>query len=76
MAASHEPTDQHAFTDSPWHAAYPTPKNRIPAIITRQEILSMLRAAGKPQKDFILVDLRRTDHEVLHFPTAITLGIL
>lgn len=48
----------------PWHAAYPAPKTEAPSI-TRDAVLKMLRnghnAAGK---DFVLVDLRRADHEV------------
>ena len=48
----------------PWHAAYPTPKTQAEAI-SREDVLDMLRdpknVAGK---DFILVDLRRNDHEV------------
>lgn len=72
MAASNEPNPQHAATDSPWHAAYPTPKNESPETITRQDILGLLRAAENPQKDFVLIDLRRTDHKVvwLHITQA------
>ncbi|OIW32811.1 hypothetical protein CONLIGDRAFT_558176, partial [Coniochaeta ligniaria NRRL 30616] len=47
----------------PWHAAYPAPKT-VASPITRETVLEMLhdgsRVAGK---DFILVDLRRVDHE-------------
>ena len=64
MAASNEPNSQHAAIDAPWHAAYPTPKNHSPETISRQEILGLLRGAEKSQKDFVLIDLRRTDHEV------------
>ena len=48
----------------PWHAAYPAPKTEAGAI-SRDEVLSLLNdpksIAGK---DFILIDLRRADHEV------------
>ncbi len=65
MAAPNKPSDQHPATDTPWHAGYPKPKNQSPATVTRQEILGMLRAAEKPQKDLVLIDLRRTDYEVI-----------
>ncbi len=65
MAAPNKPNDQHPATDTPWHAGYPKPKNQSPATVTRQEILGMLLAAEKPQKDLVLIDLRRTDYEVI-----------
>ncbi|KAL1841478.1 hypothetical protein VTJ49DRAFT_7033 [Mycothermus thermophilus] len=51
----------------PWHAAYPAPKNEAQGI-TREEVLAMLKAQLEKQKgsgppDFLLVDLRRADHE-------------
>ena len=66
MAVPNEPSGQHLATDAPWHAAYPTPKNKSPAPIARQEVLGMLHATDKRQKAFVLIDLRRTDHEVIH----------
>jgi len=57
-------TQVSAAVPPPWHAAYPAPKTEAPSI-TRDAVLEMLRngrnAAGK---DFVLVDLRRADHEV------------
>ncbi|KAK0619526.1 hypothetical protein B0T14DRAFT_519440 [Immersiella caudata] len=53
----------------PWHAAYPTPENAQPEGVMREEVLAMLNKAGlmdqhnAKAQDFILVDLRRTDHE-------------
>lgn len=50
---------------SPWYAAYPTPKTQNPTTILREDVLEMLKQ-GKSVvgKDFILIDLRRNDHEV------------
>jgi hypothetical protein len=58
----------------PWHAAYPAPRKAEPLGTKREEVLAMLRAQRKDQnssgtRDFLLVDLRRVDHEVRHiFP--------
>lgn len=61
---SSKPSDQRPATDTPWHSAYPQPKNQSPATVTRQKVLRMLQAAEEPRKDLVLVDLRRTDYEV------------
>jgi len=50
-----------ATSEEPWHAAYPSPISK-PDIITRAETLHLLETAT-PGKDFILVDVRRTDFE-------------
>jgi arsenical-resistance protein 2 len=47
---------------APWHAAYPAPKTEA-ATISREEVLALLKNT-EGQRDFILVDLRRTDFEV------------
>lgn len=46
----------------PWHAVYPAPKTSVPTV-SREEVLawSQERRAGR---DFVLVDVRRTDFEV------------
>ncbi|KAK3177467.1 hypothetical protein K4F52_009758 [Lecanicillium sp. MT-2017a] len=53
--------------EAPWHAAYPSPRSTKAAGITRQELLKKMEDSGndgtKP-KNFLLVDLRRTDYEV------------
>lgn len=51
-------------SDSPWDPNYPTAKNQIPSVISRDEVLTMLQQGQKPGKDFILIDLRQTDHTV------------
>lgn len=56
----------------PWHAAYPPPKNSSPESISRAELLQLLLLhynnfdghETKTKKDFVLIDLRRMDHEV------------
>lgn len=48
----------------PWHAAYPLPRNS-PATISREEVLGMIkRSVENPNRDYVLVDLRRNDFEV------------
>ncbi|MCJ1387747.1 hypothetical protein MMC18_000590 [Xylographa bjoerkii] len=51
-------TDQTA-----WYDAYPKPRNQSPAILKRNELLARFQKGEKPGIDFLLVDLRRTDHE-------------
>lgn len=53
-----------ATTDTPWHSAYPAPRNKNPASITRVQLLKDLDAGQQSGKDFLLIDLRRTDFEV------------
>lgn len=47
----------------PWHAAYPAPRGAAPSI-SREELLQWIREGKQAGKDFVLVDLRRTDYEV------------
>lgn len=53
-----------ASEGAPWHAAYPKPKNADPEAISREEVLRRLNRGNQPDRDFLLVDLRRNDHEV------------
>ncbi|KAI9882353.1 MAG: hypothetical protein M1823_005896 [Watsoniomyces obsoletus] len=50
-------------TTPPWHAAYPAPSNPDPPSITAAELLERMQQGQQPGKDFVLVDLRRNDHE-------------
>lgn len=51
-------------TPSPWHAAYPAPRNS-PATISREDALDMIKqSAETSSRDYVLVDLRRNDYEV------------
>jgi hypothetical protein len=47
-----------------WHSAYPQPRNETPNVVTRKAVLGWLKDGQKPGVDFLLIDLRRTDHEV------------
>ncbi|PVH68964.1 hypothetical protein DL98DRAFT_440056 [Cadophora sp. DSE1049] len=48
--------------EKPWHAAYQAPKTTA-AVITREDLLSWMSEGKVAGKDFVLVDLRRTDFE-------------
>ena len=49
----------------PWHAAYPAPRNANVATIDREAVLQMLKLRSSTQEDFVLIDVRRNDHEVI-----------
>lgn len=50
---------------TPWHAAYPPPLNKTPTAMTRQEVLEVMKDSKNiAGKNYVLIDLRRTDHEV------------
>lgn len=51
-------------TEKAWYEAYPPAQCKNPASITATELLHALKQGKKPGVDFILVDLRRNDHEV------------
>ncbi|GAM88675.1 hypothetical protein ANO11243_067090 [Dothideomycetidae sp. 11243] len=46
-----------------WHDAYPQPRNQSPTTMQREELISRFRHGEHPGLDFLLIDLRRTDHE-------------
>jgi arsenical-resistance protein 2 len=50
--------------ETAWHEAYPKPRNQSPAVVSREELLQWLQDGKKPGVEFLLVDLRRVDHEV------------
>lgn len=51
-----------ADQEQPWYAAYP-PANSTPENITCTALLQLLKQSRDDEK-FVLIDLRRTDHEV------------
>lgn len=51
---------------TPWHEAYPAPKSEVDAL-PRHELLRWLREGKLAGRDFVLVDVRRNDFEVLAF---------
>lgn len=56
--------DAGSSAPAPWYVNYPAPMKEA-AIVSRGDVLRMLCDAGSSaSKDFVLVDLRRNDHEV------------
>lgn len=53
-----------ASTEKPWYEAYPPARCTTPGSINSTELLHALQQGRKPGVDFILVDLRRNDHDV------------
>lgn len=49
-----------------WHDAYPKPRNQSPNVLQREDLLARFQNGDKSGVQFLLVDLRRTDHEVSH----------
>ncbi|CAN9164047.1 unnamed protein product [Alternaria alternata] len=57
-------TANSASSSAPWHAAYPAPRNSQPEGIRRENVLEMMKHGEKKAgKNYVLVDLRRNDHE-------------
>ncbi|RYP78787.1 hypothetical protein DL769_003123 [Monosporascus sp. CRB-8-3] len=51
-------------TDAPWYAAYPAPKHDQPLAFTPSQVLNMLKdGSSGPKGGFLLIDLRRNDHD-------------
>ncbi|RYP69932.1 hypothetical protein DL771_005792 [Monosporascus sp. 5C6A] len=51
-------------TVAPWYAAYPASKHNQPLAFTPCQVLNMLKDGGSgPKGGFLLVDLRRNDHD-------------
>ncbi|KAK4052624.1 hypothetical protein OIO90_004252 [Microbotryomycetes sp. JL221] len=52
------------MTDSaPWHAAFPSPKSQPDAISHEQLYARMTQVESNEARDFVVVDVRRTDFE-------------
>ena len=47
-----------------WHEKYPKPQTDTPAAISKDELLARMKSGETGGKDFVVVDLRRNDHEV------------
>ncbi|KLJ05427.1 oxidoreductase [Blastomyces silverae] len=58
----------------PWHEAFPAPRTKA-AVISRSEVLGWLEDPSKKSApvDFVLVDVRRADHEGGTISTSINL---
>lgn len=48
-----------------WHEAYPAPRNTSPSVMERKDLLAHLQGGKRPGVDFVVVDLRKNDYEVL-----------
>ncbi|CAI7600331.1 unnamed protein product [Penicillium viridicatum] len=46
----------------PWYDAYPKPSTTTPPTISRETLLGWIKEGRNPGQDFLVVDLRRTDH--------------
>lgn len=57
----------------PWHAAFPAVRDAELGAIGRDEVLQMIKSVPLGKRDFVLVDVRRNDHEV-SFPSAPSLS--
>lgn len=47
-----------------WYEAYPAPRNEKTGSVSASELLDQLKSGVTPGREILLVDLRRTDHEV------------
>lgn len=63
IMATYNPSASEPVAEKPWHAVYPAPKTTA-AVITRESLLTWMLEGKVAGKDFVLVDLRRTDFEV------------
>lgn len=67
--------DTGAQTTPPWHAAFPAPQSQCPQL-EAEAVMSMLQkqaATPRQPRDFLLVDVRRTDWEGGTIATSINL---
>ncbi|KAF9774791.1 hypothetical protein IL306_007175 [Fusarium sp. DS 682] len=54
---------QQQASTAPWHAVYPAPEHQ-PGGLTRDEVLKLMKEVSSvTEQDFVLIDLRRNDHE-------------
>lgn len=58
-----EATNPPTSSEAPWYVAYPAARNKNPSTLSRVDLLASIKEGKKPGKDFVLVDLRRTDYE-------------
>ena len=55
--------DDQGQEEAPWHRAYPSPKTAA-SVISCSDLLDWVLGGKEAGKEFVLVDLRRNDHEV------------
>ena len=49
-----------------WHEKYPKPETQVLKSISKEDLLPRIEAGEQAGVDFLLIDLRRNDHEVSH----------
>ena len=74
MASLHTDLAGEARVEAPWYAAYPAPKS-VPDSLSASDFFQWLQQGKRAGKDFILVDLRRTDCEVSFSGFAFVQGV-
>lgn len=50
-----------------WYEAYPEPRSKNPGAVSARELITLFQLGETAGTDFLLIDLRRTDHEVSIF---------
>lgn len=53
-----------------WSEGLPEPRS-VPSGISNEEVANLLKSPKVAGKDYIIVDLRRTDFEVRSYPIAL-----
>ena len=56
----------------PWYDAYPTPSTILPTV-SREQVLAWINQGNIPGKDFVVIDVTRSDHTVRTYEYAISL---
>lgn len=51
-----------AKAEAQWYDGYPAVKSQDVPVLSRSDLLGMIKSGASPGQDFILVDLRRNDH--------------
>lgn len=58
-------TQDSTTKEQPWHASFPAPRTTEPQVVKREDLLAMFKSGNRRAgRDFLLVDVRRNDHEV------------
>jgi arsenical-resistance protein 2 len=57
------PDNEMSQTEAPWYAAYPAAKSTADSICRSEVRLWLYHSTDGGPRDFVLVDLRRNDHE-------------
>jgi hypothetical protein len=68
------PDNKMSQTEAPWYAAYPAAKSTADPICRSEVRLWLHHSMDGGPRDFVLVDLRRNDHEVRLRASLITSG--